>query len=939
MRREIWSIVFVLVVSGLSGQTFSSIDGSMGLNHPTVYDIEQDPWGFVWIGTRDGLYKFNEGRANQVSFLDSTDLRRSNNVQSLLVSQDSTLYIGLQLGGLMGYDLSTMSIIADDKIPQLPKDLSVISLYQSNKGTLWAGTAGAGIYYLLPESNRWKRLKEDKFPNELFFCFDFAQQGDTIWLATTGGALLYVTEPDLAVHEMPANADVGSYRKSVDVLDNAVAYGVEDQGLFILDSLRSSFIKYEDLENFWPRDVKFISQDLWVSTDGEGLFKISDNGVSHYSKNEKQSGLASNQFYGIYPLNNEVWLGTFNAGIAIIPESEELIIQLPRDENYANTSVQSAISLIAENGIWVGYDGDGLKNYKQLQGQWMEFMLFNRRYPKVITSLIKFGDEIWIGSLSEGIYVLDQWGKIKRTYSSTSENPLGLSNSNIWSMQKTWGDSLWIGTLSGLQFWDGGQFISPFDDAWEAGRNIMDLEFDGKKLWIGSEFEGLFSLDHSGTLERFELDNSVLDLHQYQNNLVIATEGAGILALRNGAIDTVIDNQGYMNAYSLASLESELFATTSIGLLRLYLSEAGEWKYEVLRELNQLQVGSPNRKSLVSMNERLYVGGTKGVAELNVQKMTVSDVPDIIMTSVLSDNLRIPFNVTTNDSKDLNQVVFEPGVKSIRFNFELVSTQLRSGINTSYRIKQLDKSWKNIAYGLRSIDLPELNHGNYTLEIQAVGSNNKYTTLTIPFKIESFLWQRSWFQAMCLILLISAIVLSVYIYQDRKFQSTRLELVEMEKELLKSKAAELEVKTEKQKAELSFQLLKTSSRLELLKGFKDRLIRESQKKGLAAEVLQFLKSLTRELNRELQSENYWDHFERNYRELHEEFSANLKKTYPGLTKGEIRLSYLLRQKMSNKEVANVLNVSPAAVEKAKYRLKKKLGIDKGSSLDNFIQDL
>ena len=142
-------------------------------------------------------------------------------------------------------------------------------------------------------------------------------------------------------------------------------------------------------------------------------------------------------------------------------------------------------------------------------------------------------------------------------------------------MQKTWGDSLWIGTLSGLQFWDGGQFISPFDDAWEAGRNIMDLEFDGEKLWIGSEFEGLFSLDNSGTLERFELDNSVLDLHQYQNNLIIATEGAGILALRNGAIDTLIDNQGYMNAYSLASLESELFATTSIGLLRLYLSEVG----------------------------------------------------------------------------------------------------------------------------------------------------------------------------------------------------------------------------------------------------------------------------------------------------------------------------------------------------------------------------
>ena len=774
MQRGIWLIVFVLVVSGLSGQTFSSIDGSLGLNHPTVYDIEQDPWGFVWIGTRDGLYKFNEGRANQVSFLDSTNFRRSNNVQSLLVSQDSILYIGLQLGGLMGYDLSTMSIKPDDEIPYLPNDLSVISLFQSNKGTIWAGTAGAGIYYLLPTSSEWQRLQDDKFPNELFFCFDFAQQGDTIWLATTGGALLYITEPDLAVQEMAANADVGSYRKSVDVLNNEVAYGVEDQGLFLLDSLRTSFIKYEKLESFWPRDVKFIGKDLWVSTDGEGLYKLSNSGMSHYSKNEKQSGLASNQFYGIYPLNNEVWLGTFNAGIAIIPESEELIIQLPRDDNYANTSVQSAISLIPEDGIWVGYDGDGLKNFKQLGGQWQEYMLNDLRYPKVITSLTMYGDEIWLGSLSEGIYVLDNTGRIKKTYSSASENPLGLINSNIWSMQKTWGDSLWIGTLSGLQFWDGTQFFSPFKDAWDAGRNIMDLEFDGKKLWIGSEFEGLFSLDQRGKLERYALDNSVLDLHYYENSLIIATEGAGILALKNGDIDTVIDNQGYMNAYSLSSIENILFATTSIGLLRLYSNEKGHWKYEVLRELNQLQVGSPNRKSLVSMNNRLYVGGTKGVAELNVQKMTVSDVPDLIMTSVLSDNLRIPFNVITNHSKDLNPVIFEPGVKSIRFNFELVSTQRRSGINISYRIKQLDESWKNIAYSLRSIDLPELNHGSYTLEIKAAGSNNKYTTLTIPFKVESFFWQRSLFQAMCLIILTLAIVLSVYVYQDRKFQSTRL---------------------------------------------------------------------------------------------------------------------------------------------------------------------
>ncbi|MAD32037.1 MAG: hypothetical protein CL854_07470, partial [Cryomorphaceae bacterium] len=65
----------------------------------------------------------------------------------------------------------------------------------------------------------------------------------------------------------------------------------------------------------------------------------------------------------------------------------------------------------------------------------------------------------------------------------------------------------------------------------------------------------------------------------------------------------------------------------------------------------------------------------------------------------------------------------------------------------------------------------------------------------------------------------------------------------------------------------------------------------------------------------------------------------LIKQFPKLTKGEVRLCYLIRQKMSNKEIATVLNVSPAAIEKAKYRLKKKIALDKEDALDEYIQGL
>jgi DNA-binding CsgD family transcriptional regulator len=237
------------------------------------------------------------------------------------------------------------------------------------------------------------------------------------------------------------------------------------------------------------------------------------------------------------------------------------------------------------------------------------------------------------------------------------------------------------------------------------------------------------------------------------------------------------------------------------------------------------------------------------------------------------------------------------------------------------------------------VDLSELDPGKYTMEIKASKSGAKPKVLSFDFIIEAYFWQELWFKLLLFLVISSLIGTAVFFYQDRKYRDTRLKLVETERELLKAKAAELEVKTEKQRTELSFQLLKTSSRLELLQSFKDRLVKESEKRGRSEEVLKFLKGMTRELNRELQSENYWDHFERNYRELHEDFSSKLKEEYPGLTKGEIRLSYLLRQQMSNKEVANVLNVSPAAVEKAKYRLKKKLGLEKADSLDEFIQKI
>lgn len=938
MRRFLYTVLFVACSLFASGQSIRHIGAAEGLNNPTVYSIVQDDWGFVWIGTRDGLYKYNEGRARSFPFLDSTDFRRSNNVQSLLVTQDSVLLIGLQLGGIMGVDLESLRPIPDNKIPQLPREVSIISLHQDSEGTIWAGSSGSGIFQLRLGSEDWERFVSDEYAEDLKFIFDFEDQGDTLWIATSGDHLLYYLKSQSSVYALEANKSVSSFRKSVDVSGGKVIFSVEGTGVFELTG--DVFYELAIPTKGTQRDAIFYEGNVWISTDGYGVYQWNGSTAQHFTKQDPTSGIITDQFYGIYEVYDALWLGTYNGGIAQFPVKSSAVSLLPKPKKFVASSIQSAISMVSDNDLWVGFDGDGLVRYRETESIWQPTTFDNPFLPDVVTSLEFYQDELWIGSLGQGLFVMDTSGTIKEHFLAYSQSSRGLENSNIWSLEKTWGDSLWIGTLYGLQFWDGVEITSPFDTPWRVGRNIMDLEFDGDLLWVGTEFQGIYTLSRQGAIQSIPIKNSVLDIETYSNYKLVGTEGSGVLVIDEGrVIDTIIGKESFVNCYSISEKKGRVYAATSVGLLEIKINDQLEWSYEVFKELDELQVGLSNRKALLWNGERLLLGGTQGVVEISTEDSSAAAIPPILITGVFADNLPKAIPIIKDGVSSAQTVVFAAGTKSVRFNFELASNTLRNGISNAYRIKALGDYWVELPYGTRTIDLQELPPGKYLLEVRSLGANAVEKTVLITFRIKSFLIQRSWFRVLIFVVFIFLIGTAVSFYQERKYRSTRLKLVETERELLKAKASELEVKSNQQKTELSFQLLKTSSRLELLHSFKERLESESKQKNRSDEVLIFLKSMTREINRELQSENYWDHFERNYRELHEEFSRRLVKQFPKLTKGEVRLCYLIRQKMSNKEIATVLNVSPAAIEKAKYRLKKKIVLDKEDALDEYIQGL
>ncbi len=97
--------------------------------------------------------------------------------------------------------------------------------------------------------------------------------------------------------------------------------------------------------------------------------------------------------------------------------------------------------------------------------------------------------------------------------------------------------------------------------------------------------------------------------------------------------------------------------------------------------------------------------------------------------------------------------------------------------------------------------------------------------------------------------------------------------------------------------------------------------------------------LIKSINFDLKDDNNWENFSKYFQEVHKDFNFNVKQKFPDVTTNELRLMSLLKMNLSSKEIANILNISPDGVKKARYRLRKKINITSEESLEDLVLSL
>ena len=413
-----------------------------GLSQATILCILQDSRGFIWIGTFDGLNKYDGYNFTVYKEdIDDTNSLSNNTVSSVYEDRSGVIWIGTD-NGLNQYDRQADKFKRYMHNPADTNSLSsnkIRSIYEDRTGKLWIGTYGGGLIKFDPQKNQFQHYKHDaNNPNSLSNDFVYRIYGDTsgvLWIGTYGGGL---NKFDLQKEQFTHYKHDANNPSSL--------------------SGNDIFSIYEDK-----------SRVLWIGTYGGGLNKFDrqKEQFKHYKHDAKDpNSLSSDAVYMIYEdKSGTLWVGTLN-GLNRFDREQQQFKYLRLNTNYPNRIVTEAVYSIYEDRLgtlWIG-TSNGLYKINQQDEQINRFGEKEGLLNRVIYGILE--DErgnIWL-STNRGISKLNRQTERFKNYSL--EDGLQSNEFNFGAYYKNSEGEMFFGGIGGMNIFhpdsiNDNQFIPP----------------------------------------------------------------------------------------------------------------------------------------------------------------------------------------------------------------------------------------------------------------------------------------------------------------------------------------------------------------------------------------------------------------------------------------------------------------------------------------------
>lgn len=846
MRTKVWYIIFLVAALYRCGMGFSPVFGQQymgadwrfeqlsvreGLSQSSVLSIHQDQFGFMWIGTRDGLNKYDGYSFEVFRHLvnDSTSIA-GNIIYGIKEDAAGHIWVVTE-NGLSKYDRK-WNVFNNYSLPKEEYETSALQvLWIDQSGEVWVG-GRHGLFLFDRENFRFhtdfiKGQEATEEPMNLVSAITEDAHGN-VWVGTTRFGIFRINRKKGIYERIPADFIGNRNNSRVEALvvdkQGRLWVGTYGNGLFLMDAKGSMIHRYgrhaatpSQLSHNNIRALEMDSRDrLWVGTfDGLDIID-GDRVVKHISYQEgNEKGLSHGSIRAILKdQKGTLWIGTYFGGINLFDEDNQRFrhyYHMPFNRTSLSYNVVGAFADTESGDFIIGTERGGINIFQRASAAHVQKVKPNG----TIKSLLRdsYG-QVWVGVFREGLSLLNQHTGTLIAYPSSGQPGYQeLHDAIINCMVEDVNGGIWLGTDS-----KGGLFyfntIKKRFEHFYGQDTIQDFLgnypvksihiTNGEHIFIATKGKGIVVFNRR-TAEISQHDKLMVDgnpvivdefNHVYKDRsglLWFASNGAGVFSYspKTAEINRFHAGDGLANNIVLGTMEDEagnLWFVTLNGLTRRHPithKEIRNYQFSSGFPLEEINEGA----FFKTADGEFLIGGSNGyiiMDPLGLKDNTY--VPPVVLTTLSISNRPVypgdPTGILEQELHNTASITLNHTQSILTLDFAALNFIRPENNQYAYKLEGFDDDWI-YSHNRRSATYTSLPDGRYTFMVK--GSNNDAVWNEIPLELEIIVlpppWRSWWAYCIYGILIVAGFLIIRYnaIKSTQLKHNLRVEQLETEK--------------------------------------------------------------------------------------------------------------------------------------------------------------
>lgn len=391
-----------------------------------------------------------------------------------------------------------------------------------------------------------------------------------------------------------------------------------------------------------------------------------------------------------------------------------------------------------------------------------------------------------------------------------------------------------------------------------------------------------------------------------------------------------------------------------------YTNSSGDWERDTSTYLSMADQLIPGFEHISYISPReLIVSSQDGFksVDLHPNSMRKIPVPSFVSAIYSGDSLLYTPPISP---RPLPQLRIPAALNSIRIEFTATEYATRKGVEFSTRLDNYDKEWSPFSTDA-SRDYTRLFEGIYTFRIRTRHlSTGNITETSFTFRVLPPWYRSVWACIFYFLLLIGAAIATVCLIRRWKknaeeearrrkenelseiLRARERETLLKDHEIAVLKSQQLEHDIRHKSSELGNKTMNLIRKNEILTEISSKIAKLQDDKDLRhsnPELHKALTSIRRSINENISHDDDWKSFTENFDIVYQDYTRRLRELHPELTSSDIRICCYIRMGLASKEIAPLINISFRSVEMTRYRLRKKMNLDKDITLADYLRNI